>query len=445
MTQRICRLWNLSILTVLFLTAYNIFLAFKLTQHPECPKVSTTPRKHIQRLPTPIVLKNAAPTSENSQSLFDINLGRWDNRLEYKYFDNSFVGTQFINLSKQHRTCIATQSSLEKIHSIIQVANHWDGPISLAGFSSGDEEFNNLLLYVLYLRECFPKIREKVNFHFAFPRGNAPIKIQVNSSLLNRLDCDNPYGLLMQLTKSKTKKKNMRWKNQNVYPQNHLRNLARKNCQSDFVFLTDIDVIPSYGMTQLLDNFFMRDNCGTKLCAFVIPTFELDERVRFPTNKSELLRLADKGLARPFHEKVFIYNQFATNFSRWQETRKDGPEAHVSHPVTNFEFLYEPFYVAKDTVPPHDERFVGYGYTRNTQVYEMFLAGYQFLVLSPIFTIHWGLQLKKSRPPWRESQNTKNMKKFKEFKRELLVKYKTNPTKKQISPDVGFALGESRV
>jgi len=36
--------------------------------------------------------------------------------------------------------------------------------------------------------------------------------------------------------------------------------------------------------------------------------------------------------------------------------------------VTNFEFLYEPFYVAPDTVPGHDERFVGYGFTRNTQV-----------------------------------------------------------------------------
>lgn len=41
---------------------------------------------------------------------------------------------------------------------------------------------------------------------------------------------------------------------------------------------------------------------------------------------------------------------------------------YISHDVTNFEFLYEPFYVAKDIVPPHDERFMGYGYTRNTQV-----------------------------------------------------------------------------
>ena len=43
-------------------------------------------------------------------------------------------------------------------------------------------------------------------------------------------------------------------------------------------------------------------------------------------------------------------------------------KVYISHDVTNFEFLYEPFYVAKDIVPAHDERFMGYGYTRNTQV-----------------------------------------------------------------------------
>lgn len=54
--------------------------------------------------------------------------------------------------------------------------------------------------------------------------------------------------------------------------------------------------------------------------------------------------------------------------SRWQNQVNDGSDIHVSHPVTNFEFLYEPFYIARDTVPPHDERFIGYGYTRNSQV-----------------------------------------------------------------------------
>jgi N-acetyllactosaminide beta-1,3-N-acetylglucosaminyltransferase len=56
-------------------------------------------------------------------------------------------------------------------------------------------------------------------------------------------------------------------------------------------------------------------------------------------------------------------------FHRWQANAgNEGEAVRVSHSVTNFEFLYEPFYVAPDTVPPHDERFLGYGYTRNTQV-----------------------------------------------------------------------------
>ena len=47
---------------------------------------------------------------------------------------------------------------------------------------------------------------------------------------------------------------------------------------------------------------------------------------------------------------------------------KNDSSVHVSHPVTNFEFFYEPFYISLDIAPKFDERFVGYGFTRNTQV-----------------------------------------------------------------------------
>lgn len=54
---------------------------------------------------------------------------------------------------------------------------------------------------------------------------------------------------------------------------------------------------------------------------------------------------------------------------RWEaDISTSNDETRISHNVTNFEFLYEPFYVASDIVPMHDERFVGYGFTRNTQV-----------------------------------------------------------------------------
>jgi hypothetical protein len=52
---------------------------------------------------------------------------------------------------------------------------------------------------------------------------------------------------------------------------------------------------------------------------------------------------------------------------RWRQTGETD-QVIISHNVTNYEFFYEPFYVSKDNAPPHDERFVGYGFTRNTQV-----------------------------------------------------------------------------
>ncbi|KAK3880730.1 hypothetical protein Pcinc_014791, partial [Petrolisthes cinctipes] len=110
----------------------------------------------------------------------------------------------------------------------------------------------------------------------------------------------------------------------------------------------------------------------------------------------------------------------------WEAREKEHPgetKVTISHPVSNFEFFYEPFYVARDDVAPHDERFLGYGFTRNTQVYEMHVSGYGFHILSPIFTLHWGMQTKLSRPAWREKQNNVNRRLFDGFKKEVFARY----------------------
>ena len=54
-------------------------------------------------------------------------------------------------------------------------------------------------------------------------------------------------------------------------------------------------------------------------------------------------------------------------YSRY-ERNQDDSVLHVSHEA-NYEVFYEPFYVSLDTTPPHDERFLGYGFTRNSQVF----------------------------------------------------------------------------
>ncbi len=54
----------------------------------------------------------------------------------------------------------------------------------------------------------------------------------------------------------------------------------------------------------------------------------------------------------------------------------------------------------------------------------MFVSGVQFQVLSPAFTVHWGLQSKQARPAWRELQNNENRRHFDLFKREVAVRYR---------------------
>ncbi|KAK4881241.1 hypothetical protein RN001_004560 [Aquatica leii] len=422
--------WSLCIIALILLSIYNILLTARLMYGQECPK--NFPEKHLQpakslQSSSSCILKQ--PTAERNTPLFNLNLdlGRWDNKMLYKLYDRIIIGDKYVELSSTFFVCLATQSSFERLYSLVQVSKNWLGPISTAVFAAGEDELNLVLLYMLYLRKCFPNIRDRVTFHLTLPKSRLPKNIELDMQILKHEDCTSPENTLQRLLlrRSATTDK---WKIKNPYPQNHLRNLARKNCQSSYVFLTDVDIIPSEDLAESLNYFLSKVTCKT-MCAYVIPTYEIDSRVRFPPNKTELVRLAHKGLARPFHQKVFIYNQFATNFSRWQTVTPEDKEVHVSHPVTNFEFLYEPFYVAPDTAPPHDERFIGYGYTRNTQVYEMFVAGYEFLVLSPVFTCHWGLQIKRGRPAWREYQNNLNRKYFETFKKEVFARYNKDPLK----------------
>lgn len=196
--------------------------------------------------------------------------------------------------------------------------------------------------------------------------------------------------------------------------------MARKGCPTPYVFLTDVDVVPRPGLGPSLDQFLAYPPCDH--CAFVVPTYEVDEKVSMPRNKSMLLQLVRDKRAQSFHKVIFINNQFATNVTQW-ETIPEGTEVSVAYPVTNFELFYEPFYVARDDVPPHDTRFVGYGFTRNSQVYEMFVANFKFLVLNYAFAVHRGLKRRKTKNSWREKQNRANSRLFKKFEREILARH----------------------
>lgn len=331
------------------LSIYNILLSLKSLYNPDqcVKKVFQPPPQQPAEI---ICHKIAAADSDIIYPKFDLALGHWDNSRNYKHFDNFQTGDRFFDLSEEYLVCLATQTSIEKMHSlpqviyacklktvmivlniyiflwsdminyssnsdyVFQVAQNWEGPISAAVFAAGDDELNILLLYVFYLRQCFLHIKDQVTFHLLSPKDRFPKSSDIDYTMAEKMDCSRPDVTLQQLMKTRNPSTG-KWRIKNPYPQNHMRNLARKNCQTRYTFLTDVDIIPSNHLAQELNQFLQQVTCKN-LCAYVIPTYELDERVRFPPNKTELIRLANKGLARPFHHKVFIFNQFATNFTR---------------------------------------------------------------------------------------------------------------------------------
>lgn len=104
-----------------------------------------------------------------------------------------------------------------------------------------------------------------------------------------------------------------RWRIRMPYPQNHLRNLARLNCQTYYSLVTDIDIIPVLNSAKLLNNFLSeRPKCLK--CVYILPTYEVHKSAIPPTNIIELIKLKSAGLARYFHMEVFKLNQMPTNF-----------------------------------------------------------------------------------------------------------------------------------
>ena len=89
-----------------------------------------------------------------------------------------------------------------------------------------------------------------------------------------------------------------------------------------------------------------------------------------PSTAKYLSTISTRRISPGKIRRIFFvfWNIFNLNsISRYLLDQEDSV-VHVSHNVTNYEFFYEPFYVSLDTAPTYDERFVGYGFTRNTQV-----------------------------------------------------------------------------
>lgn len=116
----------------------NVFLTLRLLQVSDCghsnehlstsllPKAILTPATTCLEY---VLADSSVNASEKAVfSGLDLKLGRWDARRMYKVFDFAVVGEKFAELSEKLNVTLATQSSIEKIFSLVQ------GEKKLCGF-----------------------------------------------------------------------------------------------------------------------------------------------------------------------------------------------------------------------------------------------------------------------------------------------------------------------
>ncbi|KAG8234611.1 hypothetical protein J437_LFUL015024 [Ladona fulva] len=347
----------------------------------------------------------------------------------------AFVGpgwSSAANLS----VCIATHSSVNRMQSLAELLLSWKAAASVAVFVSGPD-VQIVQLFLGYLQFCYPEALLRVSIHLIHSVERPPVESSLPVG--KKYDCKvHPEKFLEELSPDIGMSMEGKNETETVYPQNILRNSAIRMCPTEWIMTVDVDMLPPPSLHRRLENFFaQKENGNCSKCAFALPTYEvkppnglatpLEMAETLPNTKEDLLRLIKKKSARPFHIKIFKKNQETSKLSRWEKLpRLPNDDIHVAY-VVNYSFWYEPVFVAKRGFPPFDERFLGFGMTRNTQAYEMFLAGYQFKLLDNAFLVHWGFQEMKRRPAWRLKQTAANYNLFKNWLLEKTIRYDSDP------------------
>ncbi|KXS10026.1 glycosyltransferase family 49 protein [Gonapodya prolifera JEL478] len=278
---------------------------------------------------------------------------------------------------------IFTQLSLDRLDRLEMLATLWEGPISVALYIDDLPKNASLVRVVEDIKKTLQPVANgrMVLTVVLGPHFVAPSNLTYH-----------PYDIL--------------------YPINHLRNLALKQCTTEFVFSIDVDFLPSEGlykalmMPQMLE--WMRSASEGRVAVFVIPAFELTSKITGPQNftRNRFSVLCSAGVLVPFHSRQIIPRETRDPEKVDLWCRGNLSEYHVkiteTHALTNYPMWlsnpplpylipvnprqpsrkYEPYYISRrDQLPSFDERFRGYSFNKRLHSIELQYRGVQFWVL----------------------------------------------------------------
>lgn len=168
-----------------------------------------------------------------------------------------------------------------------------------------------------------------------------------------------------------------------LYPVNALRNIALDNARSEYVFLADVDFIPSDGSHEYLKGLatqfgpFQGGRAVIVAAAFMV----YDGSEDIPRKKTELLVRMEAGEIDMVHrDPNRRAAHAATNYTAWKSATAPYAIEYV--------FPYEPYYMARSDIVRYDESFLGYGNDKTEHAYEVNVAKYAFWVAPGMFVLH---------------------------------------------------------
>lgn len=217
-----------------------------------------------------------------------------------------------------------------------------------------------------------------MTWHLSYPKKFPPPPFQVDLIRLE-FECATPdeqIWVALHAAVNATSKRRM--PADLLYPQNTMRNLARQHCKTQWVMCPDADMVfpddthhahSNSSMYARLNAFLRTEEANECYkCAFVFPLYEVEDLGHkvLPRSKSELLQYVAKNKSQVYHLQTFPGNQRNSNLSQWEQLplREDVAVAAK----INYTWWYEPVYIVQQGSPIFDERYIGYGMTRNTQV-----------------------------------------------------------------------------
>jgi hypothetical protein len=158
----------------------------------------------------------------------------------------------------------------------------------------------------------------------------------------------------------------------NMYPINALRNWARSNARSMFVWEVDVDTIPSPDARVILER-----QCSAVTddrTVIVVPSFEGQI---VTTNKQSLLDAVNDGQTRP-RGSFDVHGP--TNYGRWYQSSG----AFRTH----YQSGWEPDLVVRRlNTPLWSEHFRGTGFHRASFAWQLQLVGYRFHVAGLVWSV----------------------------------------------------------